>query len=305
MYHLASFFLATKLVYSSSSSDALKTKENFPRKVVIVKYGGSAITYKSKFESINAEALEKTSSQLKLIIQDEENSPMFIIIHGAGSFGHFQASKYNLSRGGQAETWLEGFSLTRQSVVKLNGIVVGAHIDQGIPAVGVSLFPYIHKKKTEINVNTSPLKVVEDILASGLVPVLHGDGIVNESQRCSIFSGDHIMSWLCENIQGKYRPTHAVFLTDVLGVFDKNPIHSDAKLIRNLYVEKNGSVTTALDLECAAHDVTGGIKTKIDSAVRIAKTGVVVYIVQAGTESAFQALRGEEPAVGTRIILRK
>lgn len=259
---------------------------------------------------VNTEALRKTTSHLRLI-RNQDNAPNFIVIHGAGSFGHFQASKYKLSKGGSIDTWVEGFSLTRQSVVKLNGLVVAAHIDEGIPAVGMSLFPYINRKVQNNGMNAeattismASLQVVEDIIATGLVPVLHGDGILDDTQRCAIFSGDQIMSWICENIYGEFRPTHAVFLTDVPGVFDKNPQLPDAKLIKNLYVEHDGTITTILDTECATHDVTGGIKTKIDSAIRIAKTGVVVYIVQVGTDDALQALRGEEPNIGTRIMLR-
>lgn len=86
--------------------------------------------------------------------------------------------------------------------------------------------------------------------------------------------------------------------------------------------------------ETAAHDVTGGIEAKVQvcmlrvshmnfivlpnlqwcictnyfsqAAVGMAQLGrhVEVYIVQAGSDSALQALRGEVPTFGTLIALK-
>ena len=48
-------------------------------------------------------------------------------------------------------------------------------------------------------------------------------------------------------------------------------------------------------------DVTGGIRAKLDAAAQMAKMGIPVYIVQVGTIHALNALRGEEPDVGTSV----
>eukprot|EP01018_Ginkgo_biloba_P014152 Gb_19931 [translate_table: standard] len=43
----------------------------------------------------------------------------------------------------------------------------------------------------------------------------------------------------------------------------------------------------------ASHDTTGGMATKISEAAMIAKFGIDVYIVQAGTDHSLKALKGE------------
>eukprot|EP01041_Mallomonas_annulata_P006405 gene6405-12948_t len=260
--------------------------------VVLVKYGGSAITEKSNFETLNMDALNSTASQIKKIKQ-KQTKTSFVIVHGAGSFGHFQASKYGLSRGGSPESWAEGAALTRQSVVKLNGLVVQSHINQGISAVGVSLFPSLKTNNKEI-ADIGVLSDISSILTSGLTPMIHGDVVLDSSQTCSIFSGDRIMFWLCKNLKGCHKPSRAVFLTDVSGVYYKNPNQGDAKLIPVLRI-------IFPETDTAAHDVTGGIRTKIQAAADIALLGIPVYIVQVNTEHAYAALSGNEPKVATRI----
>lgn len=65
----------------------------------------------------------------------------FVVVHGAGSFGHFEASQYGITKPETPQqTLLEGFAKTRRSVTRLNHLVVSALVDAGIPAVGVSPF---------------------------------------------------------------------------------------------------------------------------------------------------------------------
>jgi hypothetical protein len=60
-------------------------------------------------------------------------------VHGAGSFGHFQASQYGVARGGNdPAAAVQGFVETRRSVMQLNHAVVSALVDAGVPAVGLS-----------------------------------------------------------------------------------------------------------------------------------------------------------------------
>ena len=53
----------------------------------------------------------------------------------------------------------------------------------------------------------------------------------------------------------------------------------------------------------AAHDVSGGLAAKLESAAAIAAAGVPVCIVQVGTPHAAEALAGRWPEVCTRVVL--
>jgi glutamate 5-kinase len=114
----------------------------------------------------------------------------------------------------------------------------------------------------------------------------------------------------------------AVFLTDVEGLYDRPPqssqVHSTdpPKLIHQIYVTQDGEVTftflsppilssslfltqvlTPLHADSTSslsHDVTGGISSKIQTAINIVKeTGVEIFLVQVGTSHAARALAGE------------
>lgn len=62
------------------------------------------------------------------------------------------------------------------------------------------------------------------VLDAGLVPVLHGDAVLDRVQGSAIVSGDMILDSLCASL----RPTAAVFLTDVPGVRTAKPISASS-----------------------------------------------------------------------------
>jgi len=82
-----------------------------------VKMGGSAITEKAKLETLNGPALDKTAEQ---IAAATKAGVQLAVLHGAGSFGHFQAKQYLISKGNSHPDWAFGFADTRRAVTKLN-----------------------------------------------------------------------------------------------------------------------------------------------------------------------------------------
>jgi isopentenyl phosphate kinase len=132
-----------------------------------------------------------------------------------GSYGHFQASRSGVSKGDLKASFVKaGFVATRISVTKLNQEVVRTFASEGIPAVGMSPFPagWSTQKKQLKRDNVSEIRRV---LAAGFVPVLHGDGVLDSSQGCTILSGDVIVSRLAQVV----KPTFVVFLVSCHGSF--------------------------------------------------------------------------------------
>lgn len=77
----------------------------------IVKLGGAAVTDKGSFETLNQSALEQSVQQLKILY---DAGTKFIVVHGAGSFGHFQASLSSVQNGGiENKSVRDGFAKTR------------------------------------------------------------------------------------------------------------------------------------------------------------------------------------------------
>ncbi|KAL6499257.1 hypothetical protein OROHE_026134 [Orobanche hederae] len=207
----------------------------------IVKLGGAAITCKNELEMINEENLNIVSSHLRKAMilgpchgmdwsrrpgssqistvaddfddQLESDSKKFIVVHGAGSFGHFQASKSGVHKGGLSRPLVKsGFVATRISVTSLNLKIVRALAKEGIPSVGLSPFSCGWSTR-ERNISVADTSTVEEAIDAGFIPaVLHGDAVLDSLQGCTILSGDVIIRHLAE----KLRPAYVVFLVSFL-----------------------------------------------------------------------------------------
>ena len=105
---------------------------------IIVKLGGSAITVKNQFETLNPDCLAATAGALAR----SKLATRTVVLHGAGSFGHFQAREHGVSKGvvDPRFSWF-GFAETRSSVTRLNAHVLRALIAQGLPACAAPPFP--------------------------------------------------------------------------------------------------------------------------------------------------------------------
>lgn len=136
-----------------------------------------------------------------------------------GSFGHFQAREYGLKNGrslscaetiAEPNSWQAGLALTRQSVLKLNQTVVASHIAVGLPAVSLSPFPSVitgirdgaaQRKEPSINpkgstvMHSGILEQVLEVCQAGLLPIIHGDIVLDSNQKCAVFGGDHVITW--------------------------------------------------------------------------------------------------------------
>jgi isopentenyl phosphate kinase len=231
----SSFFLCRK----QSLLTVARCQES-EQEIIIVKLGGSAITEKSVFETVKKDKVHVTCTQ---IATASRLGKRHVIVHGAGSFGHFQARAFGLRDGGDESTWRTGVCQTRSSVLSLSGLVIKSMLDASLPATAVTLFPTSSSHKGRL-FSIGSLANIETLLSLGFIPVLHGDVLLDSSKKCSVFSGDKIMLWICEHFHGTFKPKLAVFLTDVAGVYDRPPTEPNAQLIKEIFVDYDGSVSS-------------------------------------------------------------
>ena len=140
----------------------------------ILKLGGSVITDKRADCAVNREQLASVASAIAGARTDG-----IVVIHGAGSCGHPEAKRYRLDVGANAgET--EGIFVTHKAVSSLNDEVVLALREKGVAAVGV------HPLHTGIADNGRLIgfecRHLEKMLALGMVPVIHGDVVIDLSK---------------------------------------------------------------------------------------------------------------------------
>lgn len=233
------------------------------KNILLLKVGGSSITEKGKFETLDVEGLEWFSKTVSSTVNDDYLSaginqtkgdnpigvdkPEIIIIHGAGSFGHHTAKQYGL-RGRTSpppdgmfltKDLRTGISKTRHSVKKLNSAVVSCLIEKGVNAVGISpclnIPGLMAHGGDEYNGATLLVRSICETLSAGLVPVIHGDAGLygkycepsskghHQSMSAGILGGDTLIEIIATHPLINKRILKAVFLTDVEGVFTEDP----------------------------------------------------------------------------------
>ncbi len=168
---------------------------------LIIKLGGAAITDKAAaVETLQPDALAAAADAIAAAVAGGAPGSV-VVVHGAGSFGHHTASQYGIARGGVASTSCctagdadvapqarRGFALTRASVTRLNGHVVAALLEKGVPAVGLSPCGAWTCSGRQLQEAAAGVAAVEAVLQAGLVPVLHGDAVLDMQLGCTILS---------------------------------------------------------------------------------------------------------------------
>jgi isopentenyl phosphate kinase len=300
----------------------------------LIKVGGSSITDKAIKETLNNDAIdwfarilssEVSTSFRSLSSSDNDKTcrstnTAFVIIHGAGSFGHQSAKEYGLkgqmyapqpvaNRTGSGEEEelnrryvMQGLAQTRLSVQTLNRHVVSTFIDHGMNAVSISpcfSVPSMQAHggdETTINFLST---LVRSTLQAGLVPVLHGDACLYGESEAGILSGDTLMEML-----GKADwVSRAIFLTDVDGVFTKDPRNDpSAQLLRTIEVDKETAAVVSVDLEVSGssheHDVTGGLKVSKNYDTPFNRMSIVARL--AHRQSPFLLHTIDQVSLGSR-----
>ena len=168
-----------------------------------------------------------------------------------------------------------------KSVKKLNSVVVSSLIEKGVNAVGIS--PCLNVPGLmahggdEYNGATLLVQSIIETLSAGLVPVIHGDaGLYGkysddsntfdkfQSMSAGILGGDTLVEIIAKHPSIKEKISKTVFLTDVDGVFTKDPkLDKDAVLVKNIYIDPfSGKVMNQIFASGSSHehDVTGGLE---------------------------------------------
>lgn len=239
----------------------------------IVKLGGSVITDKSQYLSFRQETAEKIIDVIAGL-----HEPL-IIVHGAGSFGHIKAKEYGLP-GKVSPRTLKGFSVVHNDVMRLNLKIMDELISAGFDAVSVPPASTFSSR--------SSYRAIDRLLEKGLTAVSHGDCFL-AGDSVKIVSGDTIV----RELAAKYRPSRVIFLSDVNGIYNRNPKEfEDATLISSLEDDIEFSETT--------DDVTGGMKTKLREMKSVARYCGGVYLVNGNNPERIRDI-GSKGFIGTAI----
>jgi isopentenyl phosphate kinase len=235
---------------------------------ILLKLGGSVITDKKTDCAINHDQLSSIATAIS-----RARSAGIIIIHGAGSCGHPEAKRYHLDAGaitGQTD----GIYITHRAVSRLNDAVIEILREKGVAAVG------IHPLHMAIADNGRLIafeyRHLEKMLSLQMVPVIHGDVVMDLSRGACIVSGDQLVRYLAVNLN----VSRVGLATDVPGVLDGGKVVS----------EITGKMAPSLQIGNSKHtDVTGGMRGKINEMLGLASAGIGSDIFHVSRISDFLA----------------
>lgn len=234
------------------------------KKLYILKIGGSVATEKdSRTPKVRRVLLSHIFKTLKTSVPKDAQ---LIIIHGAGSFAHPLAKKYNLKKGtGAHKDGMRGAILTRLSTQKLNTEILELAVKAGLPATSIHTGSMCTQNNdSEIRAN---LDILEQALAGGYTPILYGEMVFDAKLGMTVCGGDRIAAYLAKKL-----PVEKIFFaSDVDGIFTDDPhLNTKAKLVREVSLSRDMKTFTLG--ESHSVDVTGGLKGKIDTCANLFKT---------------------------------
>lgn len=230
---------------------------------VVLKIGGSVLTDKNQSSTARPEHIERLAAEIKAGLGSR-----LVLIHGVGSFGHHQAREFGM-RNGLNSTSIRGIWPTHSAAKTLNSMILDALYRQGVYAAPVHPLGMCVLK--DGRVDSLCLDVIDEFLAHGIVPVLHGDLAADRTRGIDVISGDQIVVAIARALKAE----KVGIGTNVDGVYAK-----DFKIIESISPSNIDTVKEALS-GSGGVDVTGGMAGKITELLDLASSGIPSLVFNA------------------------
>lgn len=260
----------------------------------IIKLGGSVITDKSKGKGAFRKQVVKRLVR-EIVEAKKKKEFELILVHGAGAYPHYLTTKYKLNEGFKGKKSAFGFSLVKNSLFKLNNLIWIECLKGGLNTCTVEPSAVIITRNGEIEHFDTTF--VEGLLKLGIVPLLMGDDALDIEKGIAVLSGDKTMVYLAK----KFKAEKVIFVSDVDGVFDKNPkVYKEAKLIREINSKNFNEIISSM-VVFNKNDASGEMKGKL-LAIKERLLGQEVLLLNGFIDRALiKGLFGE--FMGTKISL--
>lgn len=247
----------------------------------LVKLGGSVLTDKSSYKTPRLDVLAR------LAIELGASGERLVVVHGAGSYGHILAKEHRVAEG---KAPAAAVAQVHRDVRELTGLVLQALGENGLAPIHLSAYDLARMTAGEL-ANFSHEPIVET-LANRFTPVMSGDVVLDAARGTGILSGDVLMVELARVL----RPQRAIFVTDVDGIYDRDPHESGARLHASVDLRASADIR---ETESRVPDITGSMAGKLRRAGDVARAGVAVHIVNGMAAGRLADVLAGKDVVGT------
>lgn len=241
--------------------------------VVLVKLGGSLITRKAVPDSPRLEVISRLADELANAWP--RLSGGVLLGHGSGSFGHAAAREHGLSgAGGSGPADADvphGASHTQAKAAELNRIMVEALRAAGLPVFSIA--PSAASVGSAARVLSFHVEPFALALSRSLLPVTHGDVVLDREWGASVLSTETVLSHVALTLpEYGWSVKKAVWLGETDGVLDEA-----GTPVARISPESSHAMREIVGAS-AATDVTGGMAHRLDSALTLAERGIPSWI---------------------------
>jgi isopentenyl phosphate kinase len=235
--------------------------------LIILKVGGSVLTDKNKSSTARMEQISRVAKEIC-----DSGCTKLILIHGAGSFGHHQAREYGL-KSGLNPVSIKGIYPTHIAVKSLNDMIIKALEKNNVNALPVHPLSMCLLKGGRIE--SMSIESIKCMVENNIIPVLHGDAVMDLERGVDILSGDQVIVYLASALKAK----KVGIGTNVDGVYDVK----DFKVIKEITPVNIEKVRGMLS-GSGGVDVTGGMYGKIMELMELAASGIPSQVFNAEKE---------------------
>ncbi len=231
--------------------------------VTLIKIGGSVITDKSKPYTARRDVIRKLAKQIKKL-----KGPL-VLSHGVGSFAHTSAAKYGGKKGYSSRI---GIATVAFDALTINSIVMEILLEQGIPAVAISPASMFLTEEGELKNHN--LSVIPELLKQNLIPVVYGDVIWDKKWKSTIYSGETTLNKIAVYLRRSGTPVRKI-----IQVVNANGMYDDKKQTIPSITQKEWNNAQQYIETMSYVDVTGGMKHKIEDALKMTKYGFQTWLI--------------------------
>ena len=254
-----------------------------PKSVTLVKLGGAVITNKEIPNTLREEVLNRLIAEIARAKKEKEFC--LVLGNGVGSYAHVPAARYKTMNGFIHEESRIGMAITQDSAAQINREVVHRCIEHELPAVTLAPSNSLVTKNRQADSYFTD--VFEEYLRLDLLPVTHGDVIIDRQQGCTIWSTDKVFTFFAQQFHHHgWQVDEIIHVTEANGVWQMengewvmDPAKPGEKVIYNKITPSMTDEVKASMSDTKGFDVTGGMWHKIEEALSLTELGIATRIL--------------------------